>query len=190
MSNPLFILTEEKLAEWRAEKKRGEEMIAEGQRIVSRVDAKLTAAANLLEALGEGRPKDTNLTPGSATLTLSNSSPSLNLTETIEKLANQSVKPVPQAELREILTKRGFPDSQLSNYFYTVISRLKKARRITSTKRGVWKAPQQQAEFQELRAPSALSSTGDRSTPYSDAGGTQPGEPRAQGREAGPGGGT
>jgi hypothetical protein len=52
-----------------------------------------------------------------------------NLTEAVERIANKE-GPLTKKALKEKLSKEGFPDDRLANYFYTTIHRLKAKNKI------------------------------------------------------------
>jgi len=53
-----------------------------------------------------------------------------NMTEAVEQIVSKHGKPMPKAELKGLLRKRGFKEERLGNYFYTVIMRLKQRGKI------------------------------------------------------------
>lgn len=107
------------------------------------------------------------------------------LTAAIEKLANEAPQPITKATLRDRLREQGFAEGRLVNYFYTAIMRLKKRGRIIVLRDGrVWKCGAEEKASDDP-SPDEL-----RLTPLTDAEASHRGEPGAQGREAGPGGGT
>jgi hypothetical protein len=64
----------------------------------------------------------------------------LNLIDAIEKIANESARPLSQAELRYRLHELGLPQSKFNNYFHTAIRRLRARGRITVLDDGrVWR---------------------------------------------------
>ncbi len=130
---PIFTLTSQKLADWRGEKELLERDIATRQKRLVEINERLKAAEVLMgKASGEATLFEIEA-PSSSGATL---------IDTIEKIANESPSPVPKAELRDRLTALGFPPSSLTNYFYTVIMRLKNKQRITVRPDGsLWRAP-------------------------------------------------
>jgi hypothetical protein len=64
----------------------------------------------------------------------------LNLIDAIEKIANETTRPLSQAELRQRLYELGLPKSSFNNYFHTAIRRLRARGRITVFDDGrVWR---------------------------------------------------
>ena len=196
MSNPIFVLTSEVIDGWRAEEAEARRLIAEGQRRLADVGKKLDAAA-ILTAIPfqtNSNASHDNDAPADDAHDEVDAGPELpqsNLTEAIERLANASSSPLSRPDLRRMLAQEGFPESRLSSYFYTVIARLKKNGRITVRRDGsLSKARPKEPRHQDIRASSALSLAGERSTPHSDSGDSQPGITALRPVEPAPGGGT
>lgn len=136
MGDPLFVLTNDVLDGWKAEKDAAERMIAEGQRRLADVRHKLEAVAvltgrpvadapQLFEV--EPKPKETADDP-------------TNMVAAVLEIVGDAERPLSKKVLRSMLRKRGFPEERLGNYFYTVIHRLKGKGRITLSDDGsIWK---------------------------------------------------
>ena len=135
--SPVLVLTAEKIAERRAEKDGLEREIAAKQKQLAALNEWLRAAEFLI---GDTQRTDMFGEPtedGRAHHRVGD----LSMIDAIDKIANESPAPISKAELRERLTAMGFPPSSLSNYFYTVIMRLKQKQRITVHDDGrLWKA--------------------------------------------------
>jgi hypothetical protein len=195
MNNPIFVLTSEVIDGWRAEEAEAKRLIAEGQRRLAEVGKKLDAAAVLTAIPAQTSPGESHDDDAPSDDThdaeTSEELPRSNLTEAIERLANASARPLSRPDLRRMLAQEGFPESRLSNYFYTVIARLKKHGRITVKRDGsLGRARPKEPRTQEIRASSASLIQGERSTPTSHSGDSQPGLTALRPVEPAPGGGT
>ena len=110
-----------------------EEVIADAQRELGPITERLRAVAVLAGPPTEAASAKSN--------GLSAGEPQ-NMTEAIEKIANETGTPIPRKELKRLLKKQGFPNDRLGNYFYTAVHRLKGKKRITVQPDGsVWRAP-------------------------------------------------
>lgn len=123
------------LDEWLAEKAVLERDIAVMQKRLVFLHRRLRAAGLLI---GEKAPDETTLFNQARPLSPEGR---LRLIDAIERIANQSTRPISRAELRHRLSALGLPPSSFNNYFYTAINRLNRKRRITLLDDGsVWKA--------------------------------------------------
>jgi hypothetical protein len=136
-----FVLTSDQQAAIRrmeAEKARLEKVIADAQRELAPITERLRAVAVLAGPPMEAAPSKSNglfESPDTA-------GEAQNMTEAIEKIANETGTPIPRKELKRLLKKQGFPNDRLGNYFYTAVHRLKGKKRITVQPDGsVWRAP-------------------------------------------------
>ena len=132
-----FILTAEQreaIRHMEAEKVRLEKVIVDAQRALIPLNDRLHAVAILAGPQPNNRPEP-NGTMFDEKPKTETPAPT-NMTEVVEKIANTSSDPVPRKQLRETLLAQGFTQDRLGNYFYIVIHRLKKKKRITINEDG------------------------------------------------------
>ena len=137
---PVFILTNEKLAEWQKEMEQLERDIAAKQKRHAFLAGRLHAVAVLTGKEPEDRE------PLAAETLFDQAKPARadhkNMMGAVDKMANEAHRPISKADVRKILAEMSFPEGSLGNYFYTVIARLKAKRRITVMPNGdIWRAP-------------------------------------------------
>jgi hypothetical protein len=136
MGDPFFVLTNEQIEEWRTEEKAAERLIVDGQQRLQAVRKKLDAAAVLAGHMPAQKQQASPLFGEED----DKAPEAMNMVKAIEEIANGSAVPVNRHDLRRMLIQRGFPKDRMGNYFYTAVSRLKAAERISVRADGsVWK---------------------------------------------------
>lgn len=140
--NSIFVLTPEQrdaIRRMEADKARLEKIISDSQRELAPLNERLRAVAVLAGPEPSSRAAKAN---GMSFGMPDTPAVSDNMTEAIEKIANEASAPILRKELKRLLSAQGFPADQLGNYFYTVVHRLKDRQRIAVNEDGsVWKAP-------------------------------------------------
>jgi hypothetical protein len=131
-----FTVTPALIDQAKTEKDKLEQDIANAQRKLGLVNQFLRLAAAYVDESEPEEPENTEESEQHNDLKPSN------IMGWIARIANESPRPVPKAEMKIRLTSIGVPENRLGNYFYVAIDRLKKNGRISVLPDGrVWKAP-------------------------------------------------
>jgi hypothetical protein len=133
MQRPFLPPTPEQVSTWRAEKVELEKVIVDGQKKLAAL-SKMLEAAEFWTGIDSAEPANE--------FGLESPVESDNFMGTVERLANEADRPLKRSILKAELRRLGFGDKQLGNYFYSVVKRLKDAKRITVTDDGdLWRKP-------------------------------------------------
>jgi hypothetical protein len=139
--SPVFTLTTSKLAEWQHELTAIDQEISAKQRRRQFLAERLHAAAVLMgSAAGHGETSESKV-PLQAE-TLFDAAKHKAMIDAVEKMANESPRPIAKGDVRKRLLEMGYPEGSLGNYFYTVVARLKGKNRISVMPNGsIWRSP-------------------------------------------------
>jgi hypothetical protein len=130
-------LTSEVIAQWKREKDQLEREQAEIERKLTTVTEKIKAASILMGTL-----EDDAVEAFALAAPVEFDSGAEDMTAAVERIANEATSALSKSDLKSQLRSRGFPESRLGNYFYTVIKRLKDHDRISVLDDGrIWKKP-------------------------------------------------
>lgn len=123
VKNDRPIVTVGQVAEWRKRKDKLDKVLSSTLQELADISTKLEAVAVLC---GESPASSQTV----ETAQIDSSEPDESMMAAVERIAQQTPKPLTKKQVKKQLKKAGFPESKLGNYFYTVIMRLKGRERI------------------------------------------------------------
>ncbi|HEY0267440.1 MAG TPA: hypothetical protein VGC16_11850 [Rhizomicrobium sp.] len=127
MGNPF---TPEQIASWRTDLAAAKKQMEDGQRKMWALQ-KVLEGASMWEGIRADASKDQD-----------DAQAPENFMGTLERIANDAPAPLSRKVIKKALADRGFSEKQLGNYFYSVVARLKEAKRITVMDNGdLWRKP-------------------------------------------------
>jgi hypothetical protein len=143
----VFTLTSSKLAEWQHELTAIDQEINAKQRRRQFLAERLHAAAVLMGGRADGLAgTGESKAPLQAETLFEAAKPAgaehKAMIDAVEKMANESPRPITKGDVRKRLLEMGYPEGSLGNYFYTVVARLKGKNRIAVMPNGsIWRSP-------------------------------------------------
>lgn len=130
------ILTSSEVAKKRRELEQLDRDLRAKQLERAKLNQWLEAATVIMGSLPDPAADDGVEEPTNDEDVVSVGSPSESMMDAVVRITKEARKPLPKAELKEMLRDAGFEESRLGNYFYTVIKRLKDKEKINIRKDG------------------------------------------------------